>query len=108
MERLVSATWPASGQGPTQSKKGDFSMNIELFSAKCRLCDRTLGLLKQTFPSLQIIIHRQSECVAGSCCALAEKYGVRAVPSLVINGKIVMVGLPGEQEIKDLAKILEA
>ena len=83
-------------------------MIIEFFSAECRLCDRTLGLLKQTFSSLQIIIHRQSECVDGSCCALAEKYGVRAVPSLVIDGKVVLVGLPSEQEIKDLAKILKA
>jgi glutaredoxin len=83
-------------------------MNIEFFSAECRLCNRTLGLLKQTFPSLQMIVHRQSECVDGSCCALAEKDGVRAVPSLVIDGKVVMVGLPGKQEIKDLAKILEA
>ena len=83
-------------------------MSIEFFSAECRLCDRTLGLLRQTFPSLKIIVHRQSECVDGSCCALAEKYGVRAVPSLVIDGKVVMVGLPGEHDIKDLAKILGA
>jgi len=71
-------------------------MNIEFFSAECRLCDRTYALLKQTFPNLQIILHRQSECVDGSCCALAEKYGVRAVPSLVVDGKVVMVGIPGE------------
>jgi glutaredoxin len=81
-------------------------MKIELFSAECRLCDRTLNLLEQTFPSLKIIVHRQSECVDGSCCALAEKYGVRAVPSLVVDGKVVMVGLPAEREMKDLVKIL--
>ena len=83
-------------------------MSIEFFSAECRLCDRTLGLLKQTFPDLKMIIHRQSECIDGSCCALAEKYGVRAVPSLVIDGKVVLVGFPSEQEIKDLATILAA
>jgi len=81
-------------------------MSIEFFSAECRLCDRTLGLLRQTFPSLKIIVHRQSECVDGSCCALAEKYGVRAVPSLVINGKVVLVGFPNEQEIKELSTVL--
>jgi glutaredoxin len=81
-------------------------MSIEFFSAECRICDRTLRLLKQTFPSLKIIVHRQSECVDGSCCALAEKYGVRAVPSLVINGKVVLVGFPNEQEIKELATVL--
>jgi hypothetical protein len=81
-------------------------MKIELFSAECRLCDRTLNLLEQTFPSLKIIVHRQSECVDGNCCALAEKYGVRAVPSFVVDGKVVMVGLPAEREMKDLVKIL--
>jgi glutaredoxin len=81
-------------------------MSIEFFSAECRICDRTLRLLKQTFPSPKIIVHRQSECVDGSCCALAEKYGVRAVPSLVINGKVVLVGFPNEQEIKELATVL--
>jgi glutaredoxin len=81
-------------------------MKIEFFSAECRLCERTLKLLEQAFPSLKIIVHRQSECVDGNCCALAEKYGVRAVPSLVVDGKVVMVGLPGEHEMKGLAKIL--
>lgn len=81
-------------------------MSVEYFSAECRLCNRTLGLLEQTFPSIKIIVHRQSECVDGSCCALAEKYGVRAVPSLVINGKVVLVGYPNEQEINELAQIL--
>ncbi len=79
-------------------------MDIEFFSAECRLCDRTLGLLMQTIPGLQTTVHQQSECVDGSCCALAEKYGVRAVPSLVIDGKVVMVGLPGEQEIMNLPR----
>jgi hypothetical protein len=83
-------------------------MDNEFFSAECRLCDRTLGLLKKAFPDLQMTIRRQSECVDGSCCALAEKYDVRAVPSLVVDGKVVLVGLPGEQEIQDLAKILTA
>ncbi len=81
-------------------------MSIEFFSAECRLCDRTLALLRQTFPSLKIIVHRQSECVDGSCCALAEKYGVRAVPSLLINGKVVLVGYPNEHEIEELTKVL--
>ena len=37
---------------------------------------------------VEIDVHRASECKDGSCCVLAEQYGVRAVPSLVVDGKV--------------------
>ncbi len=58
-------------------------MEVEFFGAECRLCERTLGILKENFPNVDIDVHRASECKDGSCCALAEQYDVRAVPSLV-------------------------
>ena len=61
-------------------------MKIEFFSAECRLCERTLGIIKENFPSLEIDVHWASECKDGSCCALTEQYGVRAVPSLAGKG----------------------
>ena len=82
-------------------------MKAEFFSAECRLCEGTLNILSHTFPSIEIDVHRQSECTDGSCCALAEKYGVRAVPSLVVDGKVVLVGLPDEHDIKRLSTILQ-
>lgn len=78
-------------------------MKIELFIADCKLCDRTLGILKENFPNLEIDIHRASECTDGSCCSLAEQYGVRAVPSLVVDGEVVLVGLPDEHAIRLLS-----
>ena len=81
-------------------------MKVELFSAECKLCNSTLELLKRAFPDLPIIVHRQSECVDGSCCRLAESYGVRAVPSLVVDGKIVLVGRPSPSDLKVLANVL--
>ena len=81
-------------------------MKIELFSAECRLCERTLGIVKDSFPNLEIDAHRASECKDGSCCVLAEQYGVRAVPSLVVDGKVVLVGLPDEHDIKLLSTLL--
>ncbi len=83
-------------------------MKIEFFSAECRMCERTLNILNHNFPNIGIEIHKASECKDGSCCALAEQYGVRAVPSLVVDGKVVLVGLPDEQDIKSLDKILTA
>ncbi len=80
-------------------------MKVELFSADCRLCRKTLDIVKENFPSLKIDVHRASECKDGSCCALAEQCGVRAVPSLVVNGKVALVGLPDEHDIKLLSTL---
>jgi hypothetical protein len=82
-------------------------MKIEFFSAECRLCERTLAILKEKFPHLGINVHRASECKDGSCCALAEQYGVRAVPSVVVNGEIALVGLPDEHDIKLLSALFQ-
>lgn len=83
-------------------------MKVEFFSAECKLCNSTLDMLYSAFPNLPIIVHRQSECVDGSCCQLAASYGVRAVPSLVVDGKIVLVGRPSSSELESLASTLAA
>jgi hypothetical protein len=83
-------------------------MKIEFFSAECKLCNSALDMLRSTFPYWEIIVHRQSECVDGSCCQLAASYGVRAVPSLVVDGRVVLVGRPSPSELKALANILKA
>lgn len=79
---------------------------VELFSAGCRLCDAALSKLHARFPDLKLIVHRASECVDGSCCRLAESYGIRAVPSLVVDGQIVQVGIPTEEDLEGLAPLL--
>ncbi|MBU4225929.1 MAG: thioredoxin family protein [Chloroflexi bacterium] len=82
-------------------------MKVEFFSAECKLCNSTLNILQDTFPDLQITVHRQSECVDGSCCQLAASYGVRAVPSLVMDGRVVLVGRPDSAELELLANVLK-
>jgi len=77
-------------------------MKVEFFSADCRLCERTLGLLSAHLPDVEIEVHRASECVDGSCCELAARYGVRAIPSLVVDGRVVLVGVPDEQMLQGL------
>lgn len=81
-------------------------MKVELFSAECRLCEGTLNKLSHAFSDIEIEVHRASECKDGSCCTLAAQYEVQAVPSLVVDGKVVLVGLPNEQDIQRLATIL--
>lgn len=81
-------------------------MKVKFFSAECRLCEGTLNILTNNFPKIKIDVHRASECKDGICCVLAERYGVRAVSSLVVDGEVVLVGLPDEQDLLSLAEIL--
>ncbi len=81
-------------------------MTVEFFSAECKLCTRTLNMLTHRFPQVPIIVHKASECRDGSCCALSEQYGVRAVPSLVVDGRVVLTGMPTEDDWPRLEQIL--
>ena len=36
-------------------------MNVEFFSAECKICERTLNILKFNFPNIKIEVHRASE-----------------------------------------------
>lgn len=83
-------------------------MRVELFSADCRLCRMAEAALRKRFLGVALEVHRASECVDGSCCALAEKYGVRAVPSLVVDGRVVMVGRPLGTDLERLDAVLAA
>lgn len=76
---------------------------VELFSAECRLCKTNADILKEKLkevPGIDFIVHKASECVDGKCCQLAASYGIFAVPSIVIDGKLAKVGV-----IKDFEEI---
>lgn len=69
---------------------------VELFSAECRLCKTTADILEKKLkemPGIDFIVHKASECVDGQCCQLAASYGIFAVPSIVIDGKLVRTGV---------------
>ncbi|MEO0159845.1 MAG: thioredoxin family protein [candidate division WOR-3 bacterium] len=75
-------------------------MKWELFRADCKLCDRMEEMIRKNFPFVTLKVHRASECTDGSCCKLAQSYGIRCVPTLVIDGKIVLEGIVDESELK--------
>jgi predicted thioredoxin/glutaredoxin len=57
-------------------------------------------MIRKNFPFVNLKVHRASECTDGSCCKLAQSYGIRCVPTLVIDGKIVLEGIVDESELK--------
>lgn len=77
---------------------------VEVFSAECQLCKITVNNLKKLSqkPGIDFIVHKASECADGSCCRLAANYGIYAVPSLVVDGKLVKVGvIRNSEEIEE-------
>ena len=64
---------------------------IEVFSAGCQLCDETMKLVKEAVATCGCeVIERR--CSDKELCAEAKQYGVRAMPSVVVDGKIVFEG----------------
>ena len=66
---------------------------IELFRANCKLYDFTEAELKKDVcEECEVIVYKPEDCVDGSCCIKAENYGIKAVPSIVINKELVATG----------------
>lgn len=73
---------------------------IEVFTADCPLCKETLRLLRrETCLKCEIIEQR---CKGDECCEPAKKYGIKAAPTVVVDGKIRFVGKPPLEEAKNL------
>lgn len=70
---------------------------IEVFTAGCPLCNETLELVKRSVSECGCdVIERR--CTGDECCAEAKQYGVRAMPTVVVDGKIVFEGRISEAQ----------
>lgn len=64
---------------------------IEVFTAGCSLCNETVTLVKEAVISCGCeVIERH--CEGTECCDEAKSYGVRAMPTVVVDGQIVFEG----------------
>jgi len=64
---------------------------IEVFTAGCSLCDDTLRLVKEAVSSCGCeVIERR--CPPQQMCEEGKAYGVRAMPTVVVNGAIIFEG----------------
>lgn len=64
---------------------------IEVFTAGCPLCEETLKLVRESVtPCGCEVIERR--CEGTECCDEAKTYGVRSMPTIIVNGEIVFEG----------------
>ena len=74
---------------------------IEVFTVGCPVCRETLELVQKTVSSCGCeVIERR--CEGETCCALAKSYGIKALPSIVVDGKIAFEGRPTFEQAKKL------
>jgi hypothetical protein len=70
---------------------------IEVFTADCPLCKDTLRIIREAACTDCEVIERR--CAGDDCgCAPAQEYNIRAVPTVVVDGKIALVGKPTPEE----------
>lgn len=71
---------------------------VEVFTADCPFCKDTFQAIKQiSCPECEVIERR---CSGEVCCEPAKGYGIKAVPTVVVDGKIRFVGKPSLEEAK--------
>ena len=64
---------------------------IEVFTAGCSICQDTLRVIKDAVSSCGCeVIERR--CPPGQMCEEGKTYGVRAMPTVVVNGTIMFEG----------------
>lgn len=64
---------------------------IEVFTAGCPLCHETLNAVKEAVATCGCeVVERR--CSGVECCDEAKRYGVRAMPTVVVDGEIAFEG----------------
>lgn len=72
---------------------------IEVFTADCPLCLETLATVRSVTSECGCeVIERR--CGGTECCTPAKEYGITAVPSIVVDGKLVHTGKVSAEEFR--------
>ena len=75
------------------------SHKIEVFTADCPLCLETLTSVREATKECGCeVIERRCEGV--ECCEPARNYNIKAVPTIVIDGRIAHVGKVSAEEFR--------
>jgi glutaredoxin 3 len=64
----------------------DSKRKVEVFSAGCALCEEVIDLVRrEAGSSSQVIVNKMTDA---RILARAEKFGIRSIPAVVIDGKL--------------------
>lgn len=63
---------------------------VEVFTAGCPVCDLTVRMVKElACPSCDVHVHDLNKgCETDECRIEAQKYGLKTVPAVVVDGKV--------------------
>ncbi len=63
---------------------------VEVFTASCPLCDEAVKLVKAVAcPNCEVKVYDLREgCASDECHELAQRYGVKTVPAVVVDGQL--------------------
>jgi hypothetical protein len=77
--------------------------NIEVFTAGCHLCKETMEIVQKVkcdeckVTECNIL----EKCESEICLKKAKEYGIKAVPTIVVDGKIAIEGKPTTKQVKN-------
>jgi len=65
--------------------------SVEIFTASCLLCDEAIRMVRElACEKCEVTVYDLGEgCGTNECREKAAKYGVRRVPAIVVDGKLV-------------------
>ncbi|TDT63598.1 glutaredoxin [Fonticella tunisiensis] len=64
---------------------------IEVFTAGCYICENTVKEIKAlACPNCEVIVYNlNKKCETNECENKAKQYGIKSVPAVAINGKLI-------------------
>lgn len=75
----------------------DIKINV-FTTTKCPYCKKAMEMIKDVANKHKEIVWKQTSIDEFSGRKEAMNYGIPAVPAIAINGKLVFIGLPTEEE----------
>ena len=64
---------------------------IEVFSAGCPICKETVAAVKDAASACGCEVV-EKHCSGDECCTEAKQYGIRMMPTVVVDGQIAFEG----------------
>lgn len=77
--------------------------NVEVFTAGCHLCEETMETVQKTKCSECTVTEYniREKCESEACLRKAKEYGIRAIPTIVVDEKVAIEGKPTIKQVKD-------